>query len=311
MVWSTSDIGDLSGTRALVTGVTGGLGFQTALGLARHGASLVVTARDADKAAATVRTIEGEVPGASVDLLLLDLADLSSVRHAAARALDSYDGFDLLINNAGIMATPDRRTADGFEMQIGTNHLGHFALTAHLWPALVARCARIVTVSSLFHSTVNGIDLRSLTADGAQRRYSRWRSYGESKLANLSFAIELDRRIHRAGLGMTSVAAHPGYSATNLYATGPRLGVRSPLSLGMHQISRIVAQPAHAGAWPTLMAATMPGLAGGSYVGPNGLGELRGRPQLVAMSAAARDEQLATALWEASERATGVRFDLA
>lgn len=311
MVWSTSDIGDLSGTRALVTGVTGGLGFQTALGLARHGASLVVTARDADKAVASVRTIEGEVPGASVDLLLLDLADLSSVRHAAARAVESYDGFDLLINNAGIMATPDRRTADGFEMQVGTNHLGHFALTAHLWPALVDRQARVVTVSSLLHSTVDGIDLRSLTTAGAPRRYRKWRSYGESKLANLSFAIELDRRIHRAGLAMTSVAAHPGYSATNLTATGPRLGIRSPLSLGMHQISRIVAQPAYAGAWPSLMAATLPGLAGGSYVGPNGLGELRGRPQLVAMSAAARDEQLATALWEASERAVGLRFDLA
>lgn len=308
MSWSTQDIPDLTGKRAVVTGVTGGLGVNTAMGLAAHGADLIVTARDNAKAATAIARIEKAAPGATVDVVDLDLADLASVHAAAAQVREICDTVEILVNNAGVMATPERTTADGFELQLGTNHLGHFAWTGLLWPILVASDARIVTVASLAHSFVSGIDLRSFTPEGAPRRYRRWRSYGESKLANLSFALELNRRVEDAGLAVVSVAAHPGYAATNLTATGPSLGGGNLVSFGMHQVSRVIGQPAAAGAWPLLMAATQEEIPGGSYVGPRALRQMRGRPQLVGMSASARDEALADAVWAASESATGIEF---
>ena len=310
MTWRTSDIPDLTGQRAVITGITGGLGFSTALELARHGAQLVVTGRDASKADDAVARLREEVPAATVDVVMLDLASLADTKRAASDVLAGYDRIDILINNAGIMATPRSSTVDGFELQIGTNHLGHFAWTGTLWPLLKASDARIVTVSSLMHAPANGIDLRSLTLEGSPRRYWRWQSYSESKLANLSFALELNRRVKAAGLGVVSVAAHPGYALTNLQKTGTSIGggINALAGTAFQQVSRIVGQSADMGAWPLLLAATDPSLSGGEYVGPSSLGQTRGRPKLVGMTRWARDRELADNLWDASEAATGVEF---
>ena len=306
MSWSTDDIPDLTGRRALVTGVTGGLGEHTAFELARRGADLVVTARDSAKAAPVLERLRS-ASDRQVDLVDLDLADLSSVRTAAEFVLDRYERVDVLINNAGVMAPPKRRTADGFELQIGTNHIGHFALAGRLWPMLRDSSARVVFVSSQAHRMVRSIDLRSLEPGGDPRAYQRWRSYGESKLANLMTALELGDRA--AGTGVVAVAAHPGYAATDLQRAGPELAGGPTLqSRGMTLLNKVVAQTAQAGAWPLLLAATLPGLSPGSYVGPDGVGEARGRPTLVGTSRAARDREARRALWAASEAATGVSF---
>ena len=312
MSWSTDDIPDLTGKRAAITGVTGDLGFHTALELARHGAELVVTARDAAKADDVVARLHQEVPGVTVDVVSLDLASLADAKRAGSDVAAAHDRLDILVNNAGIMATPKRKTDDGFELQIGTNHLGHFAWTATLWPLLKASDARIVTVSSLAHARANGIDLRTLTPEGSPRRYFRWTSYSESKLANLSFALELNRRVKAAGLGVVSVGAHPGIASTNLQKTGVSIGggVNTLAGIAMHQATRIVAQSAAMGAWPLLLAATDPSLTGGEYVGPSSVGQTRGRPKLVGITRWARDEDLAGNLWDASEAATNTPFDV-
>jgi NAD(P)-dependent dehydrogenase (short-subunit alcohol dehydrogenase family) len=278
MSWTTGDIPDLSGRRVLITGVTGGLGLHTAIGLARRGADLIVTARNPAKADEAVARIRRAAPGAAVDIVTLDLADLDGTKQAAAEVVEAYDRLDILINNAGIMLTPRSRTKDGFELQMGTNHLGHFAWTAVLWPLLDASGARVVSVSSAAHTTVGSIDLSTLTREGSPRRYRRWQSYAESKLANLMFALELDRRAKASGSSVVSVAAHPGYAATNLTKTGPSFGGVSLSGIGMHQITKIIGQPASHGAWPLLMAATDPALTGGEYVGPRGFQGMRGRP---------------------------------
>ena len=308
MTWSTDDIPDLTGQRAVITGVTGGLGLHTAIGLARKGAALVVTARDTAKADVALARIAKDAPGASVDVVSLDLADLADARRAAADVVRDHDRIDILVNNAGIMIPPKTDTKDGFELQIGTNHLGHFAWTAALWPLLDASAARVVTVSSVAHTTAGSIDLDSLTPQGSSRPYKSFRSYGESKLANLMFALELDRRAKASGSGVVSVAAHPGFAATNLTKTGASVGGMSLRSIGMHRITQVVAQPASHGAWPLLMAATDPTLSGGEYVGPRGLRGIRGRPTIVGMTRVARDEELADDLWTASEAAVAADF---
>jgi NAD(P)-dependent dehydrogenase (short-subunit alcohol dehydrogenase family) len=310
MSWTTDDIPELTGQRAVITGVTGGLGYSTAVELARRGAELVVTARNPSKANDSVERLCAEVPGVTIDVVSLDLASLADAKRAASDVLAGYDRIDVLINNAGIMATPRNTTVDGFELQIGTNHLGHFAWTATLWPLLKASDARVVTVSSLMHARATGLDLRSLTPDGSPRRYWRWRSYSESKLANLSFALELDRRVKAAGLGVVSVAAHPGYALTNVQKTGTSLGggVNALAGTAFQQVSRIVAQSAEMGAWPLLLAATDRSLTGGEYIGPGSMAQTRGRPRRVGMTRWARDEDLADNIWAASEAATGVEF---
>lgn len=308
MSWSTDDIPDLSGKCAAITGVTGGLGVNTAIELGRHGASLLVTARDDAKAALALDRIAKDAPGTKVEVVELDLADLAQTKKAATGVVDTVEQLDILINNAGVMATPQRLTVDGFELQMGTNHLGHFAWTATLWPLLRSSNTRVVTVSSLAHSLARGIDLRSLTTQGSPRRYRRWQSYGESKLANLLFALELDRRVFAAGLDVVSVAAHPGYASTDLTSSGPTLGGNSLPAMGMHQITRIIGQPAAMGAWPLLMAATDDVLDGGEYIGPAHLRQTRGAPRLVGMSAPARDPELADLLWTATEVAADIEF---
>jgi len=298
--WDVGRIPDQSGRTAVVTGANSGLGLVTARELARAGATVVMACRNLDKGHAAVDAIRSAVPQAQLQLDELDLASLASVRSFADRFTATRDGLDLLINNAGVMAPPRRLTADGFELQFGTNHLGHFALTGLLLPQLEGReDARVVTLSSTAHRT-GRIAFDNLNGD---RHYFRWRAYGQSKLANLLFALELDRRLRASGSTVKSLAAHPGYAATNLQSAAAPLVDR----LVMKVANAVVAQSDEMGALPTLYAATEPGLEGGIYVGPDGIAEQRGYPKIVQPNGAARDEATARRLWEVSADLTGVR----
>jgi NAD(P)-dependent dehydrogenase (short-subunit alcohol dehydrogenase family) len=303
--WTLNEIPDLTGRQALVTGVTSGLGENTVLELARKGARVVMAARSETKLRATIDDTHKTLPHADLVPLLVDLADLSSVRRAAEEAA-GLGPIDILINNAGVMATPFRRTVDGFELQFGTNHLGHFALTGLLFPQLAkAEAARVVTVASQAHRIARTVPLEDPRND--KRHYRKWGAYAESKLANLLFAFELDRRARATGTNVSSMAAHPGYAATALFS-GLNLDGTKPDGAIVVGASRLLGQPSEMGAQPSLMAATMPGLPGGSYVGPDGFAEMRGRPTLVKASRTARDEALARSLWQVSEEATHVSF---
>ena len=301
--WTTDQMPDQAGRTAVVTGGNSGLGLETARRLAQAGAQVVLACRDVDKGARALEDVRADAPAATVEVAALDLADLGSVRTFAEWFTTGHDGLDLLVNNAGVMAPPRRETADGFELQFGTNHLGHFALTALLIGAMESRAdARVVTVSSGAHrmGKINFDDLQS------KHRYFRWRAYGQSKLANLLFAFELDRRLRAAGSAIKSVAAHPGYAATNLQSAAPPMVDR----LVMVVTNRLLAQSVEMGALPQLYAATQPGLEGGEYIGPDGIAEQRGHPKPVGSSGAARDKQAARRLWEVSEELTGVTFEL-
>lgn len=304
--WSTAQIPDQTGRTVLVTGTTrGGLGHHTALELARCGARVVLAGRSRDKLDETAATIRAEVPGAGIEDLVVDLASLDSVRSAAGRA-SSLGAIDVLVNNAGVMAPPYRRTPDGFESQMATNHLGPFLLTGLLLPQLAeSGDARIVTVSSVMHRAARSAP----TADPRleQGRYQRWQAYAASKLANLLFTFEADRRLAAARLPVRAIAAHPGLAGTHLAANGQFGRSRGGLATILDAGVRAVSQPAAAGAWPTLMAATAE-LPGSTYCGPGGLRELRGRPRLVGCSALARDEVAQRRLWEVSEQAVGLRW---
>ena len=309
-VWTLADLPSLTGTRALVTGVTSGIGLVTARELGRAGAEVVLAARNPEKLAATEGELSAAVPGGRFQRLVVDLADQASVRRAADEFGDRP--LHLLVNNAGVMGTPRQRTPDGFELQLATNHLGPFALTGLLLDNLVASgSARVVTVSSVMATTVRTVSLRDPREQHG--RYRRWRAYGESKLANLLFTVEFDRRARAAGLPVLAVAAHPGYTHTNLVSSGLRSDVggkgrlRLDGAIGL-AVTRLVGQSPDHGALPTLMAATEPGLTGGSYVGPAGPFALHGPPALVGLPAPALDSELGRALWELSERATGVSW---
>jgi NAD(P)-dependent dehydrogenase (short-subunit alcohol dehydrogenase family) len=296
MPWSTADIPDQSGRRAVVTGANSGLGLIAARELARRGASVVLACRNMQKGEAALTEVRAA--GGDAQLARLDLGDLASVREFAAA---QERPVDLLLNNAGVMAPPRSETADGFELQLGTNHLGHFALTGLLLDRLkAAGAARVVSVTSNGHR-MGRIDFDDLQS---RRRYRRWRAYGQSKLANLLFMLELDRRARAAGLPLVSVAAHPGYSATNLQFAAPPLVDRAV----MRVLNVVVAQSAEKGALSPLYAATMPDLPPASYVGPDGPGEWRGNPHLTGMSRRARDPETARRLWEVSESLTGVSY---
>ena len=298
--WDARRIPDQTGRVAIVTGANSGLGLVTARELARAGAQVVLACRNLDKGRASLADVQRAATGPPPELEELDLASLESVRAFAERFRTSHGGLDLLINNAGVMAPPRGETADGFELQFGTNHLGHFALTGLLLPMMEGRDdARVVTLSSMAHR-FGRIALDNL--DG-RRRYFRWRAYAQSKLANLLFALELDRRLRAAGSTVKSLAAHPGYAATNLQTAAPPLFDR----LVMRVSNAVVAQSDEMGALPTLYAVTEPGLEGGTYVGPGGPGEARGHPTVVQPTRAARDEQTARRLWQVSEELTGVR----
>ncbi|MFH5207118.1 oxidoreductase [Antrihabitans sp. NCIMB 15449] len=284
--WTAADVGDQTGRTFIVTGANSGLGEVTARILAGAGAEVILACRNVEKA----NVVAAEI-GANATVRQLDLSDLASVRAFA----NSVDGVDVLINNAGVMALPLRRTADGFEMQIGTNHLGHFALTGLLFDKIRDR---VVTMSSGLHA-YGSIDLDDLNWE--HRRYDRWRAYGQSKLANLMFTYELQRRLDAAGSTVRSVAAHPGYAATGLQAHTESVFDRL-MSVG----NRLIAQSAEMGALPGLFAATAPDAEGGRFYGPRGLGNLRGHPVKVGSTKKSKDEGVAAKLWTLSERLTGV-----
>ena len=300
--WTARDIPDQKGRTTIVTGANSGIGLITAQELARSGADVIMACRDTAKGDSAARQISAKTPGAKVTVDALDLSSLASVRAFAERFKAGNPSLDLLINNAGVMAPPRRTTSDGFELQFGTNHLGHFALTALLIEKMEGADARVVTVSSGAHR-MGHMDFNDLQGE---RKYRRWGAYGQSKLANLLFAFELDRRLRAAGSAIRSVAAHPGYAATNLqFAVAPKLE-RMFMAVG----NRVFAQSAEMGALPTLYAATYPNLEGGTYIGPGGLSEMRGYPTIVNANAAAHDAQAAAELWLVSEQLTGVSFPI-
>lgn len=304
--WSAADIPDLTGRTALVTGATSGLGLVTATELARHGARVLLGSRNPDKGARALTTVTAAAAGPEPELLALDLADLASVRAAAAAALDrTGGGLDILIDNAGVMAPPLRFTVDGFESQWGTNHLSHAALTWLLYPALAARPdARVVTVSSLAHR-MGAIVPTDLDATSRGAHYSPWGSYALSKLANLLFAAELHRRARGEHSSVTSVAAHPGFSSTGLV---PAMMAHAPplARTVMSSSTRLLGQSASAGAGPQLYAATAPGVVSGRLYGPRGLGQVRGAPTEVRATDAAHDERGAEVVWLLTAEQTGV-----
>jgi len=297
--WDADRIPDQTGRVAIVTGANSGLGLGTARELARRGALVVLACRNLEKGRAALAEVAAAASGPEPELEELDLASLSSVRSFAERLNQAH--LDLLVNNAGVMAAPRRLTDDGFELHLGTNHLGHFALTDLLLPLMEGReDARVVTLSSNAHKTVRGIAFDNLNGE---RRYFRWNAYGQSKLANLLFALELDRRLRAQGSTVKSLAAHPGYAATNLQSAAAPVLDRLLMKVG----NAVVAQNDEMGALPILYAATEPGLEGGTYVGPNGIAEQRGHPQIVQPNRAAKDEETARRLWDVSAQLTGVR----
>lgn len=305
--WSPDRIPDQTGLTAVVTGANSGLGLVTARALARAGARVVLACRDTAKGTAAATDIATDVPAARVEVAELDLSSLASVRHFASTL--EADELHLLVNNAGIMMTPANKTADGFELQLGTNHLGHFALTGLLMDRLqragatgaagAAGAARVVTLSSLEHKAghLHFDDLQ------LEHGYAPRKAYRQSKLANAAFGLELDRRLRAAGSPVLSVLAHPGYSATNLQSTGPTGVMKALMSVS----NRVVAQSAERGTVPTLYAATAPDVEGGDYFGPDGVGELRGRrARRVEVIPEGRDPEAGRRLWAVSEELTGV-----
>jgi NAD(P)-dependent dehydrogenase (short-subunit alcohol dehydrogenase family) len=302
--WSVADIPAQSGKLAVVTGATGGLGYETALALARAGAEVLVTGRNAEKGRAAIEQIKRAVPSAKVRFAMLDLASLASIRAFAASMLANSRPLDLLINNAGVMDLPTRRlTEDGFELQFGTNHLSHFALTALLLPLLrKAQAPRVVNVSSLAHRG-GKIDFSNLQAE---RKYNSWAAYQQSKLANLLFTFELQRRSDAYGWGLMSNAAHPGYARTELIPNGP--GAGGLKGIGMKVIGSFMSHSAADGAIPTIFAVTSPEAEPNGYYGPNGFYELKGPVAPAKVFPQAKDEVVARKLWEVSEQLTGVKW---
>ena len=287
--WTARDIVDQQGRTFIVTGANSGLGAEAAKALVRAGAHVILACRNVDKGNVVAAPL-----GERAEVRRLDLADLASVREFA----DSIDAVDVLVNNAGVMAIPLRRTVDGFEMQIGTNHLGHFALTGLL---LGKVRDRVVTMSSNMHK-MGRIDLDDLNWE--RRTYRRWPAYGQSKLANLLFAYELQRRLAASGSAVRSLASHPGYSSTNLQSHTESISSRI-----MALADPFVAQSAAMGALPMLYAATVPDAAGGSYLGPSSMFESRGYPKVVGSNRKSHDESVARQLWSLSEQLTGINYD--
>ncbi len=297
--WTSADVPDQAGRIAVVTGANSGLGYDTAAVLADKGAHVVLAVRNVDKGRQAADKIKAASPNAVVTLQELDLTSLDSVRKAADELRAAHPRIDLLINNAGVMYVPTRETTkDGFEMQFGTNHLGHFALTGLLLDNMLAvDGSRVVTVSSVGHKILARIhfDDPQLT-----RKYNRVEAYGQSKLANLMFTYDLQRRLQLKGVPTVALAAHPGFADTELMRYLPDF-IPSWMWRG-------VTQPADKGALPTLRAATDPGARGGQYYGPDGIGEVKGSPKVVASSAQSRDEELQRRLWKLSEELTGVTY---
>ena len=293
-----------AGKTILVTGANSGIGYRAALEFARHGAHVLFACRDPQKGRQALEELGSQAPGSSAELVVLDVASLASIRAFATSFTARNNALDVLVNNAGVMAIPERTlTVDGFERQFGTNHLGHFALTGLLLPSLQqAGSPRVITVASLAHR--NG----KMVWDNLQgeRSYVPWEAYGHTKLANILFAKELDRRARRASLNLLSVAVHPGVSRTNIFENGPGTGDLKAKVVKL--LGPILTQDDAMGALPTEYAATAPDVAGGSYIGPDGFGELKGYPKVVQPRPQALDEAAAEKLWQVSEQLTGVYY---
>ncbi len=304
--WTEGDIGDQTGRTILITGANSGIGYEAARALAQHGAHVVLGCRTRSKADEAVARIAATNPSGSTEILEMDLADLDSIADAASRFALSHDRLDVLVNNAGLMATPRQHTAQGFEMQFGVNHLGHFALTGHLFEILMASGrARVVSISSQGHrpGKIHFDDINS------EKKYSPWPAYFQSKLANLLFIRELQRRLVVAQSEMIAVAAHPGVSSTNLGHESS--GVLTAMMKWTRPVfDRFVSQSAAMGALPTLRAAVDASAAGGDYFGPDGLGEQRGHPVKVDSSNRAKDDSAAARLWGLSEELTAVTYPI-
>jgi NAD(P)-dependent dehydrogenase (short-subunit alcohol dehydrogenase family) len=302
--WSARDIPDLSDRSVVVTGANSGLGFETALALAGAGAQVVLACRDKARGEEAVERIHQARPESRVELEQLDLSSLESIHAFGSRFTSTHEVLDILVNNAGVMAIPRRETQDGFELQFGTNHLGHFALTGSLIGPLLARPgSRVVTVTSIV-ARVGRIRFGDLQST---RRYSKWIAYAQAKLANQLFTLELDRRATKQGI--VSVAAHPGYSATNLQGAGARMEGSLIKERITDLENSLFSQPAFMGALPILYAAAGPGVRGGEYFGPDGPFGMHGYPKRVSFVRAATDESRARRLWEISEHLTAVHFD--
>jgi len=304
--WTADDIPDLKEKTAIITGANSGLGFHTARALAGKGAHVILACRNQEKGKMAAEKIRNEFPGSSHEVLTLDLADLASVRSFTDTFLQRHQALHILCNNAGVMATPFRRTVDGFELQFGTNHLGHFALTGLLVERILStKQSRVVTVSSNMHRFAR----LSFVDSADQPSYSKWGAYSQSKLANLLFAYELQRRFEAIGADARSIGAHPGYASTNLQFSGPRIGGASVEAWIMRFSNRLFAQSPEMGALPTLYAATAPDVRGGDFVGPDGLMGNRGYPKKVRSSQASNNLDAARKLWATSESLTGVHYE--
>jgi NAD(P)-dependent dehydrogenase (short-subunit alcohol dehydrogenase family) len=293
--WTAQDIPDQSGKVAVITGANSGIGFEMARALAHKNAAVILACRNHEKGEAAVRQITQEFPDARAHFMHLDLADLASVRRFAAQFAHRYDRLDILLNNAGIMRSPFGKTADGFELQFGTNHLGHFALTGCLLDSIIKTTqARVITISS-GGERFGKMDFDNLNAETG---YDPGGAYGQSKLANLLFTYELQRRFEDAGVDTIAVAAHPGWTVTNLQVHWPMLNLLNPF----------IGQKPVMGALPALYAATAPDVHGGDYFGPAGWLELRGSPTKVQSSDRSHDRAAAVRLWAISEQLTGIRY---
>ncbi|HEX5090730.1 MAG TPA: oxidoreductase [Nocardioides sp.] len=304
--WELADIPDQAGRTALVTGTTlGGLGHHTALELVRRGARVVLAGRAPERLSETSATIRSEIPAAELELMEVDLADLGSVRRAAAAAT-AYGPLDLLVNNAGVMGTPRTVTPDGLDLQLATNHFGPFLLTGLLLPQLLgSKDGRVVTVSSNMHRVARHAPLGD--PHRHRGRYATWQVYGQSKLANLLFTYELDRRARAKELPLRALAAHPGFAGTHLAANGHYGRSRGGLATILDATVKALSQSAARGAWPVLMAATAE-LPGATYVGPGSLGEMHGAPQVVTSTRLSNDEDAQRRLWGLSEKVTGISY---
>ena len=300
--WTPEQLGDLSGRRYLITGGNSGIGLEAAKILAEKGADIVIACRNPAKAEEAVADIDAVGAGA-VDSVPLDLSSMASVRKAAKEVNKRYDSLDGLINNAGIMQTPETRTEDGFELQLGTNHLGHFLLAGLLYELVEKAGGRIVVVSSVAHK-LGKINLDDLMQEGS---YNASTAYGQSKLANLMFALELDRRLQEAGSTVRAVACHPGYSDTRLQSTGPTGALASIYTV----LNRVWAQSAYDGAIPTVLAAADDDARSGAYYGPGSLMESLGPVGEASISRRARNKKVAAALWQRSEELVGHNWQFA
>jgi len=307
MAWTANDIPDLSGKTVVVTGGNSGIGYEAALQVAAKGADTILACRSPKRAGAAVEAIVERHPQAKVEAMELDLASLDSVEKFAAAFAAARDRLDVLCNNAGVMALPKGKTADGFEMQFGTNHLGHFALTGRLLDRLLATPgSRVVNVSSTAHKP-GKINFEDLHGD---RGYWKWGAYAQSKLANLLFTFELQRRLEGKQAATIAVGCHPGYASTNLQTAGPKMAGSSLGEAIWPWINGVFAQSAEMGALPTLRAMVDSGVEGGDYLGPGGFAEAWGAPVKVQPSGRSQDREVAKQLWAVSEDLTGVSYDL-